>query len=161
MRSNRKKRNLGLFAMLLALIGIGSCNVAEDIDETLVAAYGTPTVHYTVHGKVTDPNGNPIEGIQVTVGTAWTDDLHNYYTHPIEAPVTTDRRGKWIREAYFYPSDSLHIQVKDIDGAEHGGEFADYQTSLPVKIVKNPKNTNPWYMGDATVNVSDIKLKKK
>ena len=158
MRTDKKKRNLGFFAMLLALFGIGSCNINDDIDLNLMAAYGTPTVHYTVHGKVTDPNGNPIEGIQVTVGTAWTDDLHNYYTHPIEAPVTTDRRGKWIREAYFYPSDSLHIQVKDIDGELRGGEYED--AHIIVKQIEY-KDGKDWYSGHADIRVPDIILKKK
>lgn len=54
------KRSWALAA--LALLGFGTaCNE----DEQILAMYGTPNVDYRVQGRVTDLEGNPIEGIEV------------------------------------------------------------------------------------------------
>lgn len=148
-------RPTGLLSLLLSLLGLGGCDPFVEPE-----MYGTPTVYYSVRGTVTDEKGDPIEGIQVTVGTPWTDDGTTYYSYPIGEAVTTDDKGYWTRAANFFPADTLLIHFKDIDGEEHGGEFADDSTAVPVTIHRKDTG-NMWFIGVSTVDVSDIKLKKK
>lgn len=160
----RKPRKIGFFAMLLALLGIGGCQSLEEADEKVgeltMVAYGVPTVHYTIKGKVTDEKGKALEGIQVSVKSRRHGDNRSWYSDII-FPITSDSKGKWEAEPRAMPTDTLQIVFTDIDGAANGGEFAADSIRVPVKIEKDPKNNDAWYVGDAKVDVPTVKLKKK
>lgn len=165
MRKTQKSRPLSFFAMLLALLGIGGCEITDIIDNGggAMVMYGSPTVLYEVKGKVTDQKGNPIPGIQVTVESEFKGDGCLVYYSAIEEAVTTGSNGKWQRYASHMPTQTLKISYKDIDGEAGGGEFADDSIFVNVTIVKDEKKAqqNFWYLGDAKVDVPTVKLKKK
>lgn len=160
----RKSRKVGFFAMLLALLGIGGCQSLEEVDEQVgeltMVAYGVPTVHYSINGKVTDEKGKALEGIQVSVKSKRHGDNRSWYSDII-SPISSDSKGKWEAEPRAMPTDTLQIVFTDIDGAANGGEFAADSVRVPVNIEKDPKNNDAWYVGDAKVNVPTVKLKKK
>lgn len=160
----RKPRKVGFFAMLLAVLGIGGCQSLEEVDEQVgeltMVAYGVPTVHYSINGKVTDEKGKALEGIQVSVKSKRHGDNRSWYSDII-SPISSDSKGKWEAEPRAMPTDTLQIVFTDIDGAANGGEFAADSVRVPVNIEKDPKNNDAWYFGDAKVNVPTVKLKKK
>jgi len=166
MKRIHKPHKVGILAMLAALLGIGACGEINEDDPNnggeMMVMYGSPTAYYEVKGKVKGPDGKPVQGIQVTVESRRQSD-GRYYYYPIEEPVTTDSEGKWQRNAGHYPSTSLKVVYKDIDGAANGGEFADDSVFVDITVVKDEKKAkeNPWYMGDVKVDVPTVKLKKK
>lgn len=50
-----------ILIFLLGLTGFGACGEKE-----IPVAYGVPTARFTIKGTVTDPAGNPLEGIRIT-----------------------------------------------------------------------------------------------
>ena len=160
----RKPRKIGFFAMLLAVLGIGGCQALEEVDEHVgrltMLAYGSPTAHYSIKGKVTDEKGKALEGIQVSIKARYRGDNRSWYSD-ILAPISSDSDGKWAATPLAMPTDTLQIVFTDIDGAANGGEFAADSVRVPVKIEKDPKINDAWYVGDAKVDVPTVKLKKK
>lgn len=161
MNSNKKNR-WGFFAMLLALLGIGGCGELNEDDPNfrMEVMYGVPTVHYSIKGKVTDENGKAVDGIQVRVQRQASGDNRIWYDD-ITAPISSGADGKWSVEPRDMPTSTLKIIFTDTDGEANGGEFATDSIQVPVNIVKDPKNKDPWYDGDAKVEVPTVKLKKK
>ena len=96
----------GLLSTLLVLLGFSSC------DKIGALEYGSPYVDFQVKGQVTDENGNPIEGICVTL-EASPDVLY------------TDADGRFeskeIRNVAIYGK----IKFEDIDGSAHGSFLPD------------------------------------
>lgn len=147
--------------MLMSALGLGSCDeVNEIINRDMMLAYGSPHVNYSVKGKVTDESGKAIEGIRVKVEARHHSDGYVYY-RMIEDYVKTDAKGAWTRGSAHYPTDTLQVTFEDIDGDANGGQFASDSIRVPVKVVKDEKNTSAWYMGDAKVDVPTVKLKKQ
>ena len=156
-----KPRKYGFFAMLLALLGIGGCQMEEeDINGGMEVMYGVPTVAYSVKGKVTDGNGKALEGIQVTIQSRHYGNDHYWYSDII-TPVASDADGKWAADRGAMPTDTIQVLFTDIDGAANGGEFATDSVRVPVKIEQDPNNTDFWNFGSARVDVPTVKLKKK
>ena len=87
-----------------AVLGIG----------TLVSCYGMPmNGYYTcVHGKVTDSEDNPVQGIQVTVQSVFRNNDN----------ALTDEVGSYSVEVFALMgrSNIITLEFKDIDGAENG-----------------------------------------
>lgn len=158
----RKPRKTGFFAMLLALLGIGGCQslALEEVEELTMVAYGAPTACYSIKGKVTDEKGKALEGIEVRVKRRFHADGRDRY-FDILVPLASDANGKWSTEIRATPTDTLQIVFTDIDGAANGGEFAADSVRVPVKIEKDPRKNDAWYVGDAKVEVPTVKLKKK
>lgn len=162
----RKPRKIGFFAMLLAVLGIGGCQnqAFEEVDEEISGitrlAYGSPSAHYSVKGKVGDNKGQALEGIEVRVQGRFQSDGNVYY-RDLKQPTLTDGNGQWSSEIYHWPTDTLQIVFTDIDGAANGGEFAADSVRVATTIVKDPNNKSPWYLGDAKVDVPTVRLKKK
>lgn len=85
-------------------------------------AYGVPYNEYRVSARVVDPEGNPIEGIEVSVN-------YGFGNEPIDRS-----NSEGCFEVQFYEGiRTLHL--KDVDGGENGGEFiardvevGDYQS---------------------------------
>ncbi len=77
---------------------------------TCVACYGTAYDEYHAEfgasGRVVDPQKNPIEGIEVSLG---------------EKKTYTTEDGRF----YIHNIDSNALQLRDIDGKSNGGKFAD------------------------------------
>lgn len=112
--------------------------------------YSTPTVTFSVKGKVTDTDGKPIEGIRVKV---------DYYTSTL-----TDEQGKFgfdKGEITGFGGDSFNQQVEfqDIDGEENGS-FEDRK--IEVRFIRNEDTQNEeWYYGDYKAQDTDVVLQTK
>ena len=150
---------IGFLSMILALLGLGGCEAAEDIGD-IKCMYGSPTVHYSVKGKVTDEKGKPVQGIEVTIEGQYQEE-GVVINRPITQPRQSGADGTWSAEEGHLPYSTLLIRFKDIDGEANGGLFAEDSTTVAVNVVKDPKETNPWRVGDANISVPTIKLKKQ
>ncbi len=88
---------------------------AEDVlvmlDEATLAEYGVPYVTFSAKGKVTNPDGEPVEGIEVSIreeARTYTDAEGNYRIE--EQPV-------WLVSP---EREEISISFRDVDGAENG-----------------------------------------
>lgn len=78
-------------------------------------------------------------------------------------PVKTDTKGTYlINIGATIPYSTIQINVNDVDGTAHGGEFAsDSLRNSNYTFIKDKKDKNEWSIGTADITMSDIKLKKK
>jgi putative lipoprotein (rSAM/lipoprotein system) len=97
-----------LIYLLLGLLGFTACEESE------MCEYGTPTVDFTVKGRVTDKTGNPIKGIAVESEHKWT---------------STGRDGRFYISGIRECTDAIYF--RDGDGEANGGEFAELRKVLP------------------------------
>ena len=162
MRTDKKKRNLGFFAMLLALLGISGCQSLDDGFDGMRLMYGTPTAHYTVKGKVTNDQGQPIPDINVTFyGIYYGSPNTPAGVDPFGINLKTDKNGNYLLDSQHMPYPQIRVQFDDTDGPANGGEFESGNTLVDIKFEKNKKDKNPWNSGEAKVNVATFKMKKK
>lgn len=127
-----------LYVSTAALLGVNlSC---EGPDE-----YGTPTARYQVKGTVSNEQGAPVEGIQVSLD--WEKTL-------------TDNKGDY-EVASGYPGDNgeLELSFKDIDSTENG-LYADTSLRVSFRDVPLQGGDGNWFEGAATVK-QDVTLRKK
>ncbi|MBP3425067.1 MAG: radical SAM-associated putative lipoprotein [Alistipes sp.] len=136
-----------LLYLLLGALGFAGCS------ESFSCEYGTPSVDFTVKGKVTDSEGTPIKGIVVSLETD-SGTVMQSTTTATDGTFTTTKTDDWL----FY--DSVLI-FTDTDGEANGGDFATYEVEveeLPKTKVK--EGDGNWYQGEYEVTV-DVKLRKK
>ena len=163
----RKPKKLHFFALLLAALGIVSCQEIEQEEEEMRVAYGSPTANYSVKGKVTDEQGNPVPELEVTLSAVISQTLaggryQEYVRLMNGSSFKTDQHGNYDFWLHGWPTNELQINVKDTDGAANGGQFAeDSVRTTQVAFFKNKKDTNPWYWGEAKVEMPTVKLKKQ
>ncbi len=146
--------------MLLALLGLGGCEGIEEDLGIIEVMYGTPSVHYSVKGKVTDEKGNAVKGIEVSVYGNYMEN-GQLVSRPFMPGDASDEKGSYTKErssVFGFPSLTIHF--KDVDGDANGGSFADDSTTVNI-TVKDVTNGGAWYRGQAEVEVPTIKLKKK
>lgn len=74
--------------------------------------YGVPYVDYRFVGEVTDAEGNPIKGIEVTINSS-------------KDVVITDEDGAFKSDISSYAEGSHSVVFSDTDGAANGGEFVE------------------------------------
>lgn len=91
--------------LLVSLAGLLGINLS--CEEMRVDEYGCPSANFNVKGKVTDPQGNPISGIQVKMD-------YNF--------DTTDGVGIYSVNSGGIPGQTTHFEVvfTDIDSTENG-----------------------------------------
>ncbi len=157
-RNHFKPRKFSLLALLLSFLGLGGgCEVIEPV------MYGSPYANYSVKGTVTDENGNPIKDLEVRLYGVTTYEGKEYSIPNHLEPVKTDQQGTYYLEmSYGSYYDKLQINVKDIDGAANGGEFAsDSLRSGTLTFLKDKDDKNMWFVGNADISMPDIKLKKQ
>lgn len=81
---------------------------------TCVACYGIPEAEFHpefgASGRVVDPEGNGIEGIEVS----------------IDRSVTTSDQSGW----FYIDGDTPEVLFRDIDGEAHGGEFEELRIEI-------------------------------
>ena len=97
-------------AWLLCLIGFGgavACSQGMVADE-----YGSPYASYEVKGKVTDQQGEPIQGIKVICDAIY------------RQPVYTGSDGSYELYGNGFPREKIQVSFEDVDGEENGGAFA-------------------------------------
>lgn len=118
-------------AWLLCLIGFGSsvaCSPGMVADE-----YGSPYASFEVKGKVTDQQGNPIPGIQVTCDAMYIQ------------PVYTESDGSYALNGDGFPREKIQVSFEDVDGEENGGLFA--ARSVSVETIHVKEGDGNWDFG--------------
>lgn len=121
--SDMKDLIVRISAWLLCLIGFGSsvaCSPGMVADE-----YGSPYASFEVKGKVTDQQGKPIPGIQVTCDAMYIQ------------PVYTESDGSYALHGDGFPREKIHVSFEDVDGEENGGLFAARSVSVETVHVKD------------------------
>lgn len=138
-----------LIYLLLGLLGFTACDENGGTGG-LVCEYGTPTVDFSVKGRVTDTQGNPIKGIVVSstdTGAA------------LEAVTAAD--GSFTTNKVKDFSIFGKLVFTDTDGAENGGEFETLTVDLnTLPETKVAEGDGGWYGGEYEVT-ADVKLKEK
>lgn len=125
-------------AWLLCLIGFGSsvaCSPGMVADE-----YGSPYASFEVKGKVTDQQGNPIPGIQVTCDAMYIQ------------PVYTESDGSYALDGDGFPREKIQVSFEDVDGEENGGLFAARSVSVETVHVKDGDGNWDFGVYEAEVN---------
>lgn len=170
-----------LILSIMGLLGLSACRstkeastVTEDPNvpsqpqprSEIALMYGVPTMNFVVKGKVTDPQGKPVKGMQVIIANQSVDidadripDDNPYLNRYLEsASDTTDANGNYECHVTDTPSKVQRIIVRDIDGAKNGS----YQNELFEVEFEQPKGDRPntWMLGTATSELN-IELKKK
>ena len=142
-----------LIYLLLGLLGFTACDENGGTGG-LVCEYGTPTVDFTVKGRVTDAQGNPIKGIVVS-----STGVKNYGAETVLEAVTAED-GSFATEKVTAFSVYGKLVFTDTDGAENGGEFTtktvDLQTLPKTQITEG----GSWYKGEYEVT-ADVELRSK
>ena len=154
-KSHIRKERSGLFALLLALVGIGTTGCWQ------ICMYGTPSAEWAVKGKVIDESGKPVPGLQVALGNRMDNEpgvIYDQNYWPLDT-LKTDPDGVYQVVSSGFPLSKLQVDVTDIDGEANGGEFND--VTLVISDFTFEDGKGAWYAGRADINVPDIVVKKK
>lgn len=116
--------------------------------EDFPVMYGTPTVGFSVKGKVLDADSNPIPNIEVTH-----DEWHE--------PVRTDAAGSFEINAEItgFEMETASLTFTDTDGDENGGEFMTQTVDIP--LTQTDPGDGIWDNGDYSANDVKVTLSKK
>lgn len=136
--SDMKDLIVRISAWLLCLIGFGSsvaCSPGMVADE-----YGSPYASYEVKGKVTDQQGEPIQGIQVTCDALYME------------PVFTEADGSYALYGDGFPREKIQVTFEDVDGEENGGVFAGKTIAAQVEQVQSGDDNWNFGVYEAEVN---------
>ena len=143
-----------LLYLLLGLLGFSACSEGENSNKTrddidnIPCMYGTPTVEFTIKGKVTDSAGVPIKGIVVSLDR--NSDLSAVTGE--DGSFTTNK----VRAINIYGT----LTFTDTDGDANGGDFATKDVSVENLPTVKIKDGEGWYNGEYEVT-ADVKLTKK
>lgn len=144
------KRKLMYF--LLSALGFSAACDDHENEPNQVCMYGTPRIDFRIQGKVTDPAGNPVPGIEVR------NESRGYAT---DNTVLTDKAGGYDIAGSAI-STEFDLSFHDIDGPENGGEF---QTeTLSVKFLDEEQtgpSTGAWHNGTYARTGADVVLTEK
>lgn len=140
---------------LISLLGISACDSDSEYDPSPVE-YGTPHAHFIVSGKVTDVQGNGLEGIQVVVPSV---DYHQkatsgfYPTWPIITEECKDTLYTNANGTFKYThigtatNDSINVRMKFEDVSENP-QFETDSTKVTF-FYSELKNGSGWNEGSA------------
>lgn len=130
-----------LIASIASMLGLNlvSC------DKMFAVEYGEPYAKFEVKGKVTDPEGNPIAGIEVGLNE-W-------------KLTTTSQDGKYSLKSNYFPESeyTFNVAFNDVDSTENG-LFKNDTLSVTVKLSELTGGSG-WYEGSATKTV-DVTLER-
>ena len=115
---------------LLGVSAVTSCEIAAPVMygpppsgyEDMLVMYGTPVVEFSVKGKVVDPDGNPIQGIEIS---------HDYSGHKVY--TLEDGSFDYASEDIGFEMETVTLEFTDIDGEENGGNFQSQEVPVPVQ----------------------------
>ena len=149
-----------LIYFLMALLGFGSagCSNADNITETPVM-YGTPTAKYKFNVRVVDPEGKPVNGIDVTISQD--PDFKIDWERVLETTTNENGALKDDTTPKVSPVDRLTMRLIDPDGEDNGGDFCDKCVDIDLSNIKKIEEGGSWYTGCYEVNVGEVKLKHR
>lgn len=116
-------------------------------------------VHLSITGKVVDPDGKPIAGLEVT---PYINSIQlDMAIKQIASPVITDQNGDYHIETKTWPCDYLTFIVRDIDGPDNGGTFSDntYHLMIWYDDTRMTDTGTTWDFGTVEVEVPKIWMK--
>ena len=130
MKKQLLKTTNAIFASILALFGVSSCNDDVCLYGVPYEEYGCPYSEYIeVAGTVQNETEQPIENIQVvSSGDTVYTDANGYFE---------------MRKSDTYPRDNIRLYFKDIDGTANGSYQND---SADVHITYSEGDGN-WNVG--------------
>ena len=147
-----------ILAGLLSLLGfsVTSCGATDE--------YGSPYAEYELKGKVTDMNGDPIQGIEINYGGIYNNVLSPSYISEIYKSPQTQKDGSYDIKFEDSPMGIVRIIAKDIDGPENGsrskdlrevnlGSMGKRRLTSPTSNLKRKKN-KIWTNAQTSKNVS-------
>ena len=138
MKKKLLKTSNSLFAAILALFGVSSCEQGDLYGPPYADSglYGCPQSEYIeVTGTVTNEAEQPIENIQVV--SQWDDGY-------IKDTTYTDQNGNFeLRRDGLYPNRDIKLYFNDIDGTANGSYQND---SADVHITYSNGDGN-WNAG--------------
>lgn len=122
---------------LLALLGFGASVSSCDRVVLGPVMYGSPSMTYSIRGKVVDGSGKPIEGIQVAPDPK---------TGPFsDERAFTDANGYFLYGPYNdNPIESIDVWFDDVDLEDNGGYFARQKVTFDLHQVKKGRG---WDQG--------------
>ena len=130
--------------LLAAASLLGFATACEN--KRTVDMYGAPYLDYKVKGKVTDREGNPIKGIEVSSQDA--------------SPVTSGSDGSYELSGREW-SGQTTLTFNDIDGPENGGEFTEKRVTVEFTEADRTGKGKGWYEGAFSRSGVDATLEKK
>ena len=116
-------------------------------------------VHLSISGKVVDPDGKPIAGLEVT---PYINSLSlDVGIQQIASPAITDQNGDYHIETTTWPCDFLTFIVRDIDGPDNGGTFSENRYLLMIwyNDTRLTDTGTTWDFGTQEVEVPRIMMK--
>lgn len=130
--------------LLAAASLLGFATACEN--KRTVDMYGAPYLDYKVKGKVTDREGNPIKGIEISSQDA--------------SPVTSGSDGSYELSGREW-SGQTTLTFTDIDGPENGGEFTEKRVTVEFTEADRTGKGKGWYEGAFSRSGVDATLEKK
>ena len=144
-----------LLGSVLALLGFGSCNKENIIDNGL-AMYGQPTALYRVIGTVKNASKKPVQGIRVVIAPS-------HYSQEDNDTLYTDAAGRFEKDQlkYTWPDELKDVTVRfeDVDGAENGSYRTKELKRSDIQVEQADKGKG-WFSGWFTVT-ADAVLEKE
>ena len=151
-----------LLTALISLLGFNSCNKSGESEE-VPCEYGCPITEFKVKGTVTDTNGTPIEGIQVSV----LSQQNSEDTDPVSLQTTTTLSdGTFTTEMMSKMSlnevaETVKVKFEDIDDTANGGLF-DSKTVSAADLTRTQtkEGDGGWFIGEfeysGTISLSPL-----
>lgn len=142
-----------LLYLLLGILGFTACGEGG-AGGGMVCEYGTPTADFTVKGKVTDADGKPIKGIEIS-----SKGLSSFIDGSGLSAVTAED-GAFVTNKIKEFGVGGTLVFTDTDGEANGGEFVTLEKQISTLPQKQIKDGERWYRGEYEVT-ADVKLKKR
>lgn len=142
-----------LLYLLLGILGFTACGEGG-AGGGMVCEYGTPTADFTVKGKVTDADGKPIKGIEIS-----SKGLSSFIDGSGLSAVTAED-GTFVTNKIKEFGVGGTLVFTDTDGEANGGEFVTLEKQIGTLPQKQIKDGERWYRGEYEVT-ADVKLKKR
>ena len=144
-----KNMILKLCKGLLGLLGIVVATSCDDILGGMICAYGTPTIDYTVQGKVVNLKAEPLKGIKIKPRwDNWPPD--STFTDAQGAFVVARTGGslEWKSDGFYYAP----LIVEDTAGI--------YRTDTVYIKMEQIKEGDNWYKGEFEAKDAKITMLK-
>lgn len=138
----RKVKHLLLWALGFSAAACG--------DDPQVCMYGTPHVDLTASGRVTDTEGVPIPGIEISRMSP-----EGGAAGPV---ASTDAEGRYELTASAFPGEPLCLRFTDVDGEANGGDFASQDLTLEFTAEDRVKKGEGWNQGSYLRRDVDVRL---
>ena len=144
-----KRIFIKLFQGLLALLGIAVATSCDGILGGMACAYGTPTMDYTVQGKVVNLKAEPLKGIKIK--PRWDNWPPDSTFTDAQGAFVVARNGGWLE----WKSDGFYYApmiVEDTSGI--------YRTDTVYIKMEQIKEGDNWYKGEFEAKDAKITMLK-